>query len=129
MAQDDIGALFSQILVDDYEDDIPWRAVHDLRSIGTTEIFDQATVWCKSANSLHRARGADVLAKIGWNAAPAIAKVYRDKAFGIMKVRCYFDRPRPHRLAMGSLHLLLRAANIKRKAQRTIHLLVKKAVC
>jgi HEAT repeat protein len=84
MAQDDIGALFSQILVDDYEDDIPWRAVHDLRSIGTTEIFDQATVWCKSANSLHRARGADVLAKIGWNAAPAIAKVYRDNAFGIM---------------------------------------------
>jgi len=84
MPQDDIGALFAQTLVEHYDDDLPWKAVHKLRSIGTNEVFDRAAEWCGSANNLQRARGADILAQIGWNAAPAIAKFYRDRAFGII---------------------------------------------
>jgi HEAT repeat protein len=57
--------LFKKALVGDYEDDEPWRAVHELRRMGSREIFDKAAEWCASQEPLVRARGLDVLAQIG----------------------------------------------------------------
>ncbi len=60
-----IEELFEQSLVGAYDDELPWDAVHELRTIGTPQVFDKAALWCKSPNPLHRARGADILAQIG----------------------------------------------------------------
>jgi HEAT repeat protein len=65
MASAHIDELFAQTLVGDYEDEAPWRAVRELRRIGSREVFDKAVEWCHSSESLTRARGLDVLAQIG----------------------------------------------------------------
>jgi HEAT repeat protein len=65
MSQPNINELFDQTLLGDYDDEIPWAAVHALRRLGTQEIFDKAAKWCESDNPLYRARGADVLAQLG----------------------------------------------------------------
>lgn len=61
---DNITELFLSTLSDDYEDDAAWDAVAALRRIGTREVFDQAAAWCRSADPLQRARGADVLGQL-----------------------------------------------------------------
>lgn len=65
MATEEIDELFAQTLMDDYDDEIPWKAVSALRCIGTREVFEQAAAWCKSGNPMERARGADILAQLG----------------------------------------------------------------
>jgi HEAT repeat protein len=65
MTSTSIDDLFACTLKGDYDDDAPWQAVHDLRKLGTREVFDIAAAWCKSDNSLMRARGVDVLAQLG----------------------------------------------------------------
>jgi HEAT repeat protein len=61
----DIDELFAQTLSGDYEDEMPWEAIHALRRLETREVFEKAAEWCKSDNPLARARGADVLAQLG----------------------------------------------------------------
>jgi HEAT repeat protein len=65
MDSERINEMFAQTLIGDYDGDLPWKAVHDLRGMGTQEVFDRAAEWCSSDNPLKRARGADVLAQIG----------------------------------------------------------------
>jgi HEAT repeat protein len=65
MAAIDVDELFARTLEGDYEDDAPWQAVHDLRRIGTRQVFDKAAKWAESAAPLMRARGIDVLAQLG----------------------------------------------------------------
>src|ERR1041385_1759907 len=65
MASDQIDELFAQMLMGDYDDELPWKAVSDLRRIGTREVLDRAAAWCKSGNPMERARGASVLAQLG----------------------------------------------------------------
>ncbi len=65
MNQANIDELFQQTLQGDYEDDAPWEAVHQLRRMGTREVFDRAAEWCRSSDPLHRARGCNVLAQLG----------------------------------------------------------------
>jgi HEAT repeat protein len=65
MGSSEVDALFARTLCGDYDDDLPWEAVHALRRIGSREVFDKAAEWCKSANPLERARGAGVLAQLG----------------------------------------------------------------
>jgi hypothetical protein len=60
-----IQQLFRRTLQGAYDDDAAWEAVHELRTIGTREIFDMAAEWCESGDPLRRARGADVIAQIG----------------------------------------------------------------
>jgi HEAT repeat protein len=60
-----VEALFRQTLAGDYDDDLPWAAVDELRTIGTDEVFRLAAAWCRSPEALCRARGADILAQIG----------------------------------------------------------------
>jgi hypothetical protein len=62
---DSIDDLFRRTLEGDYEDDHSWAAVHELRRLGTREVFDVAKEWCFSADPLHRARGLDVIAQLG----------------------------------------------------------------
>ena len=57
--------LFAQTIGGEYDDEAAWEAVRALRRIGSREILDRATEWCRSKNALQRARGADVLAQLG----------------------------------------------------------------
>lgn len=61
----DVDSLFAQTLTGDYEDDAPWEAVGALRRIGSREVLEKATSWCRSTDTLQRARGADILAQLG----------------------------------------------------------------
>lgn len=65
MTTRDIDELFQRTLSEDYEDDAAWAAVHELRGIGTREVFDRASQWCQSCDPLKRSRGADILAQLG----------------------------------------------------------------
>lgn len=61
----DVDSLFAQTLTGDYEDDAPWDAVGALRLIGSREVLEKAISWCRSTDTLQRARGADILAQLG----------------------------------------------------------------
>jgi HEAT repeat protein len=65
MTAEDIDELFAKTLAGDYEDDAAWQAVHELRRIGSLEVFTRAAELCKSDDPLVRARGIDVLAQLG----------------------------------------------------------------
>lgn len=65
MALTEIDDLFACTLMQDYDDDAPWQAVHALRKLGTRGVFDRAAAWCRSDDPLMRARGLDVLAQLG----------------------------------------------------------------
>ena len=52
-----IEQLFSITLEGDYDDEAAWLAIHELRKLGTREVFDIAAAWCKSDDPLRRARG------------------------------------------------------------------------
>lgn len=60
-----VDELFARILTGDYDDELPWKAVHTLRRLGSREVFDRAAEWCLSVDPLKRSRGADILAQIG----------------------------------------------------------------
>ena len=60
-----IDELFAETLKDQYDDEAPWQAVHALRQIGSREVLETASDWCRSDAPLKRARGADVLAQLG----------------------------------------------------------------
>lgn len=60
-----IDELFAETLSGDYDSDPPWRAVRELRKLGSQEVFNRAAEWCQSQDPLRRARGASILAQIG----------------------------------------------------------------
>ena len=74
--------IFAKTLVDDYDDDAPWAAVNALRGIGSRDVFDYAVAWCRSGNSLRRARGADVLAQLGKTSDHPVN--FADESFAIL---------------------------------------------
>ena len=57
--------LFAETLKGEYDDEAPWHAVHALHHIGSREVLETASAWCRSNEPLKRARGADVLAQLG----------------------------------------------------------------
>jgi hypothetical protein len=61
----DIEALFSGSLVEEIDDENAWKAVNELRSIGTREVFDFAIVQTKSASWIARVRAIDIIAQLG----------------------------------------------------------------
>jgi HEAT repeat protein len=65
MTAEQIDSLFAKTLTGDYDGDDPWTAVHELRRIGSRDVFERAAAWCNSNIPLVRARGLDVLAQIG----------------------------------------------------------------
>jgi HEAT repeat protein len=83
MTSEHINDLFAKTLAGDYEDDAPWQAVHELRRIGSREVFDRAAEWCRSRDPLVRARGIDVLAQIG-KAADHPCNSFPDESFSVV---------------------------------------------
>lgn len=83
MTSGPINELFAKTLVGDYEDDAPWQAVHELRRIGSREVFDHAAEWCRSAEPTVRARGVDVLAQIG-KTADHPSNSFPDESFSLV---------------------------------------------
>jgi hypothetical protein len=75
--------LFAQTLRGDYDADEPWEAVRELRRIGTREVFDLAADWCRSADPLMRARGADVIAQLG-KTAEHRSNSFPEEAFSVL---------------------------------------------
>ena len=65
MIVEQLDDLFAQTLVGDFDDELPWEAVHTLRKIGSRAVFERAAEWCGSQEPLKRARGADVIAQLG----------------------------------------------------------------
>lgn len=62
----EITSLYARALANDNGgDDDAWKAILELRSIGSREIFETAVEWTRSPNPHVRARGADVLSQIG----------------------------------------------------------------
>src|SRR5579871_1703888 len=60
-----IEELFAETLKGEYDDEAPWHAVHALHHIGSREVLEIASAWCRSEEPLKRSRGADVLAQLG----------------------------------------------------------------
>jgi HEAT repeat protein len=60
-----IEDLFAETLKGEYDDEAPWHAVHALQDIGSREVLETASAWCRSDSPLKRARGAAVLAQLG----------------------------------------------------------------
>lgn len=65
MANSGLDELFSRTLEGEYEDDAPRDAVRELRRLGTRDVFEIASQWCRSLDPLRRARGLDVVAQLG----------------------------------------------------------------
>lgn len=60
-----VEELFAATLDGEYDDERPWDAVNTLRSLGTSEIFQEAVKFCNSLDPIKRARGIDVMAQLG----------------------------------------------------------------
>lgn len=84
MSDSEIDALFSKTLIGHYDDDAPWKAVHTLRKLGTSQVFDRASEWCCSSNESERERGLDILAQIGTGSDAETILSLRKKALPIV---------------------------------------------
>ncbi len=60
----EIEELFEQTLIGDYQDEVAWAAVKELRQHGSQETFELAAEWCRSDNPRKRARGTDILCQL-----------------------------------------------------------------
>jgi HEAT repeat protein len=84
MTSEHIDELFARTLVGDYEDEAPWKAVHELRRIGSRRVFDRAVEWCDASDPMIRARGLDVLAQIG-RTADHPSNSFPDESFSVVQ--------------------------------------------
>lgn len=103
MADRDLDELFAKTLVGDNDDDEPWGAVHDLRGLGTREVFQKAAAWCGSEDPLKRTRGAEVLAQLG-KTAENPNTLFADESFEIIATLLQKEAdPRPMASAIAAL--------------------------
>jgi hypothetical protein len=65
MIEESVDDLFAAALSGDREDDAAWKAVTRLHRLGTREVLEKASDLARSADPLHRARGADILGQLG----------------------------------------------------------------
>jgi HEAT repeat protein len=59
-----IEEIFSKSLVENVEDETAWKAVNELRLIGTREVFDFAVAQTQSMSWIARVRAVDIIAQI-----------------------------------------------------------------
>lgn len=98
-----IDELFEQTLAGSYDDESSWSAVHQLRQIGTREVFDKAAGWCKSLIPLHRARGAAILAQIGCT-METHQNAFQEQSYAIIiDMLCHEAEPQPLASAIFAL--------------------------
>lgn len=79
----EIDELFAETLKGEYDDEAPWHAVHALQHIGSREVLETASAWCRSEEPLKRVRGADILAKLG-KTADHVENNYPEEAFSVV---------------------------------------------
>lgn len=87
-----IDDLFAQTLKGEYDDEAPWHAVHALRHIGSREVLETATDWCRSDEPLKRARGADVLAQLG-RTADHPENIFPEESFSVVMALAENEKP------------------------------------
>lgn len=78
-----IEELFAETLKGEYDDEAPWHAVHELRHIGSREVLETASDWCRSDAPLKRARGAAVLAQLG-HTADHLENSFPEESFNVV---------------------------------------------
>jgi HEAT repeat protein len=83
MQSDSIDEIFARTLIGDYKDEAPWKAVRELRCLGSREVFEKAAEWCRSRDPLMRARGLAVLAQIGVTADHP-SNSFPDESFSVV---------------------------------------------
>jgi len=71
MTPNNIDDLIHLSLFGDREDDIAWKAVRQLHTIGDQEVLEKAIELTRSQDPLRRARGADILGQLGVRAQPS----------------------------------------------------------
>jgi HEAT repeat protein len=103
MGSEQTDRKFAETLSGDYDDDLPWKAVHDLRQIGSREVFDRAADWSASENPLERARGVDVLAQLG-RTTDHPSNNFPDESFAI--VAALVPRERDPLPLLSAIHAL-----------------------
>ncbi len=64
MTSERMHQLFDQTLLGQYEDEVPWNAVSELRSNGSRETFEIAAQWLQNTEPLKRARAAAILSQL-----------------------------------------------------------------
>jgi len=121
MTVEHIDELFAKTLVGDYEDDAPWKAVRELRRIGSRAVFDKAAQCCGSIDPMVRARGLDVLAQIGRTADhPSIS--FADESFSVVSGVLRDEQEiQPLESAITALRFLENPAGIPQIVQRQSH--------
>lgn len=60
----DVRRLFDQTLCGGEDDDASWRAVSELRQMGSRMVFDVSKSWCISSDVRKRARAAAILGQL-----------------------------------------------------------------
>jgi HEAT repeat protein len=60
----EIEEIFSRTLVEDVEDETAWKAVNELRLVGTRKVFDFAVAQTQSLSWIARVRAVDIIAQI-----------------------------------------------------------------
>ena len=105
MTAEEIDALFARTLVGaDLDDERAWEAVNTLRDTGSREVFERAAAWCADADPLKRARGADVLAQLGWSTDRARRKDFSSESFPLVALMAQSEQdPRPLHSALFAL--------------------------
>ena len=121
MTVEHIDELFAKALVGDYEDDAPWKAVRELRRIGSRAVFDKAAQWCASIEPMVRARGLDVLAQIG-RTADHPSTSFPDESFSLVSGVLRDEQEiQPLDSAITALRFLENPAGIPQIIQRQSH--------
>lgn len=64
MTSERMHELFDQTLIGQYDDEVPWDAVSELRSNGSPETFGIAAQWLQDNDPLKKARGAAILSQL-----------------------------------------------------------------
>lgn len=103
MSKQDIRELFQRTLSGDYEDAAAWEAVSALRRLGTREIFDIASEWCRSDDPLKRARGASVIGQLGKTVDHPFNSFPKESYSVIVELLEHETEPRPLASAIAAL--------------------------
>lgn len=74
--------LFAAALQGEYDDELPWEAVRNLRWRGTIEVFELAKKYATSPVAKERGRALDVLAQLG-AAKPDSERPYKPESVSI----------------------------------------------
>jgi HEAT repeat protein len=88
MDSEKIQGLLAQTLLGDYESEDAWAAVSALRRDGSREIFEYAAAWCRSDDSIKRARAAAILCQLQRARLPDMPRIpewmFRDESYELI---------------------------------------------